>query len=102
MTSGGHEVDVGGEGPNHQNNTLDYPFKRSMAVWTPDVSMIVVMCIVQTVEGSGMQVKEIQSYSEHIRMDGCCKSVYSNSAKFETGQNLPPILKIVTCTAHVA
>ena len=31
MTSGGREVDVGGEGPNCQNNAQDHPFERSTA-----------------------------------------------------------------------
>ena len=31
MTLGGREIDVGGEGSNYQNNTLDHPFKHSIS-----------------------------------------------------------------------
>ena len=32
MKSGGQKVDIAGEGPNCQNNTLDHPFNHSIAV----------------------------------------------------------------------
>ena len=32
MTSGGHEVDIGGEGPNCQNYTQDHPFEHITVV----------------------------------------------------------------------
>ena len=34
MTSGGREVDVGGEEPNCQNNAQDHPFERSLGLQT--------------------------------------------------------------------
>ena len=34
-----HKLHHREEGPNRQNNTLDHPFERSTAVWTPDLSV---------------------------------------------------------------
>ena len=40
MTSGEHEMDIGGERPNCQNNAQDHPFERSTAFWTSDLSVM--------------------------------------------------------------
>ena len=42
MMSSGHKVDVGGEEPNCQNNTLDHSFEHST---TPDLTMIQTTCL---------------------------------------------------------